>query len=291
MGGSGIDTIDTSSDDANVVVDLDRETLSFETEIDRIVGFENVTTGGGDDVVVGNADDNVIATGVGNDTVTDGAGSDTVDLGSGNDRMIVCADESSDIFAGGDGFDTLDLSEFSLSIVVDLDGGELKLRDAAEGAVSDVISAFEAVIAGSGDDIIIANDDVNVMFGGAGNDTFVFLSSRGAGNGRGHRDRIGDFEVGDSIDIDALMQEFEIRDDVDPRFAVFTLLTGADREFTRPGELRISHAYTEFEGNPGTLVLEGNLDFDDAAEFQIELDGDYNAIQLFMQHTYGHHTV
>ena len=58
---------------------------------------------------------------------------------------------------------------------------------------------IENVVTGSGDDTITASSAVNVMDGGAGNDTFRFLSAADA-NG----DTILGFQPGDKIDLSAI---------------------------------------------------------------------------------------
>ena len=60
----------------------------------------------------------------------------------------------------------------------------------------DTIWGIENIITGSGDDVITASAAVNVMNGGAGNDTYRFRSASEA-NG----DTIASFAPGDRIDL------------------------------------------------------------------------------------------
>ena len=110
--------------------------------------------------------------------------------------------------------------------------------------------------------------------GGEGNDTFVFGSTAAIGQGEGNRDKIMDFQVGDRIDLDRISQEFADVIDVafqDPNIRHFVLI-GAQDQFTKPGE--ISFKYQEFEGQQVT-ILQGNIDNDADAEFELELVGHY----------------
>jgi Ca2+-binding RTX toxin-like protein len=80
-------------------------------------------------------------------------------------------------------------------MTIDLDAGSVTSSDGSE----DTIENFENASSGSGDDKIVANDEANVLKGGAGRDIFMFLSPNGSG--KGSRDSIMDFEVGDKIDL------------------------------------------------------------------------------------------
>ncbi len=56
-----------------------------------------------------------------------------------------------DVYAGGSGYDTLDLSMLGAGTVVDLVKGEIESSEAGQ----DKISSFEVVIGGSGDDTFV----------------------------------------------------------------------------------------------------------------------------------------
>ena len=77
-------------------------------------------------------------------------GKDIARGGAGNDQIVVSLDAADDTFDGGEGDDTLDISEASQSVSVDL------TRGAAEGAEigSDSVAGIERVIGGAGNDQI-----------------------------------------------------------------------------------------------------------------------------------------
>ena len=281
-GGDGNDTLKVRVATDGVTIDLDGELLTFaDGHSANILHFENVATDGqGSVVVIGNGQSNVIQTGDGNDTASAGDGADDVSTGRGDDVIRVELDGASDWFDGEGGVDLIDLAMAVQDLSVDLQTGEI-----VSGLEVDHLRNIEAVRTGSGNDRIIAGEGRNEMWGGDGHDLFVFVTSKAAGNGRHDRDRINDFEVGDRIDIDMLVDEFH-RGDHNSRDLRFTLLEGENTLFTRPGELRLS-AYEEFEGGARILILDGNLDLDAETEFQIEIASDTDAIHKYLTTNFG----
>lgn len=285
-GGTGRDTYDASADpdaaagcpSADVTVDLLAGTARGNgIGRDVISSIEIVITGRGNDAVTGNDAANVISTGKGNDIVDAGGGNDTIRAGDGDDIIVLRLDGAHDDIDGGNGRDTLDLSTVASDLLIDLAQGIV-----AAAGDADVIDGIENVTSGSGNDRIIANFDVNTLFGGAGNDSFIFLSSDDTGCGRGRRDRIMDFDVGDQIDIDRLTDEFDGSPgrSIDSRF---TLLADG-MKFAEPGQLRFK--YDDFEGGP-RFVLEGNLNRDEFAEFEIEISGNTDLIASYLFDAFG----
>lgn len=86
----GIDTINAAAVTSNSVIDLSgaraSEIAGVELDIDGDE-IENIFSGDGDDVLVGNDSDNWFAAGRGNDTVVYSAGSDTLEGGAGEDTL------------------------------------------------------------------------------------------------------------------------------------------------------------------------------------------------------------
>src|SRR4030088_1018211 len=80
------------------------------------------------------------------------------------------ADAANDSYDGGAGHDSLDYSTATLSITVDVGSGTAEGLDIGH----DLIAAFEEIIAGSGDDHIVAGSASVSMTGGDGADTFEF---------------------------------------------------------------------------------------------------------------------
>jgi Ca2+-binding RTX toxin-like protein len=278
-GGEGRDTYNAARSNASVTIDLVNGTArGNDTGRDVICSIEVVITGMRDDIVTCDGENNVISTGQGNDTVDGGAGSDTIDAGDGSDTIVLRLDQALDDIDGGGGVhDTLDMSDAVANLLIDLTLGIV-----AAAGETDTINNIEDVICGSGNDRIIANYDVNILFGGSGDDVFVFNSSESTGFGRGNRDRIMDFEYGDQVDIDHLSNEFQDR--LYEGSAHFTLLAEG-LKFAKPGELRFR--YDDFEGAPRAIVLEGNLDRDEDSEFEIEFSGDLTMIESYLSTTFG----
>ncbi|MBS0265303.1 MAG: M10 family metallopeptidase C-terminal domain-containing protein, partial [Planctomycetes bacterium] len=168
--------------------------------------FENVTGGSGNDTLKGNQLDNVLAGGPGNDSLAgsvgddtyvfaDNWGIDTLTEEGGQDTIdftAVTADVTvtklpTDVFTmqggantlsfsqmtnlfGGTGVNTLDFSQSSSGVLVNL----------ATGASTDFVkvTGFRNLIGSKGDDTLIGDDQANSIQGGAGND----VVSGGGGN-------------------------------------------------------------------------------------------------------------
>jgi len=103
-GGSGIDTA-LFAGTANVTVDLNTTGIQATGYgNDRLIDIENVTSGAGNDTLIGNGVANVLNAGGGNDSLIGGAGNDTLYAGAGDDTLS--GDAGDDVINGGDGIDT-----------------------------------------------------------------------------------------------------------------------------------------------------------------------------------------
>ena len=306
-GGEGSDTYDASGTTSAAKFDLAADTAtSAEIGDDVIVGFENAIGGSGNDVFVGNNEVNIFTGGDGNDTLAGGAdadklhgdagddvidggeGEDEIDAGSGNDvvqagtgddsvlggdgddTVIAAAGDGDDAYAGGEGSDTYDASGTTSAARFDL---------AADTATSaeigdDVIVGFENAIGGSGNDVFVGNNEVNIFTGGTGDDLFVFGSASAAGLGIGARDQILDFEIGDRIDLDDISEEFAeaIGDTFEDQNVRKFLLVSQEMEFSRPGQMKFK--YDVIDDRPVTII-EGNIDYNSDVDFELEIVGTY----------------
>ena len=282
-GGDGCDTLDMSATDADAVIDLAQGTAqSADSGNDTIARVENVVTGAGADTITGSADANMIATGGGDDVIDAGSGNDTVDAGSDDDTIVATVGDGDDVIDGGDGCDTLDMSAIAADAVIDLAHGTAQSADGG----NDSIVGIENAVGGSGDDTLIADDQVNELFGGAGDDVFVFTSSLAAGRGDGARDRIMDFDVGDRIDIDEISREFADRFEdalADEGIRRFVLLRDGEA-FSEPGQIRIQ--YQQLDDGRSLTIIEGNVDGDTDTEFEIELAGHHDLDSDRFYHRY-----
>ncbi len=147
-GGAGSDTADYSADTQGVNANLFVGAASGAgIGNDLLIGIENVTSGSGNDTLIGDANANTLIAGSGNDSLAGGGGNDTL--------------------KGGAGIDTADFSVDTAGVTVDLVAGT------ATGSLngSDTLSGIENIISGSGNDTLTGDTNVNVITGGAGNDT------------------------------------------------------------------------------------------------------------------------
>ena len=105
-----------------------------------------------------------------------GAGNDRLFGGQGDDFVIGGA--GADILEGGDGIDTLSYQGATVGVTVAFEGtsgGSVVLNTTGSGgdAQGDLISGFENLIGGNGNDTLTGNEFDNIIAGGAGADTFV----------------------------------------------------------------------------------------------------------------------
>lgn len=279
--------VGTAADD-NIVALAGDDTAIGEAGADSISGGEGddfADGGAGRDVIFGGAGNDQIFGGSeadmifgdagadrifgedGDDMIQAGAGNDTAFGGAGNDLFIAEAGDGNDVYFGdesdgGAGTDTLDMTGVSADITVHLGSGPLaKGYASSTDTGNDVLWGIENVNTGFGDDTITASNAVNVMDGGAGNDTFVFPTIQAA-NG----DRILGFEPGDKIDLSGIDANAGLTGN-----QTFTLASGG--ALTAVGQLAAS-----FEVRDGTevTVLRGNVSGDDNAEFEIEIEGHHD---------------
>lgn len=109
----------------------------------------------------------------------------------------VPASDGDDVYDGGTGIDTLDLSQVSTDTFVDLADGVACGAEIGQDRLIDI----ENVVSGSGDDTIVDSSSRNVLSGGDGDDCFVFNGLDDASGDVAEADQIVDFEPGDRIDV------------------------------------------------------------------------------------------
>jgi Ca2+-binding RTX toxin-like protein len=232
--------------------------------------------------IYGNGNANTLNGGGGDDILDGGVGADTMAGGTGNDQYGV--DDAGDVVAEavGEGVDTV--SSYIASYTLTDNVENLSLFGAAVNGTgneldnwiggndsANVLSGLggnDVLIGGGGDDVLDggAGDDLLVgglgqddLTGGDGADSFAFDSAADAGSGVG-RDVIADFLSGtDKIQLSAMdASSINAGDDA---FAFI----GEDA-FTAAGQLRASVV-------DGVTVVEGDLDGDLVADFQLALVG------------------
>ncbi len=128
-----------------------------------------------DDFIDAQGGNDRINAGAGNDTVIGGPGRDNVNAGNGDDTIVATiGDGSLDVYGGGTGIDTLDMSGITAPATVNL---ALFFVSSSQTGL-DALTSVENVIGGSGNDTITGNGGVNRLEGQGGNDTI----NAGAGN-------------------------------------------------------------------------------------------------------------
>ncbi|RFC62293.1 calcium-binding protein [Fulvimarina endophytica] len=256
FGGEGDDVLDGGDGDDVLAGDAGNDTLQGGMGDDRLDGgdgADDLSGGGGNDTLLG---------GDGEDVLRDDQGLDHLDGGSGNDHFVAVADGVVDEYRGGEGCDTIDLRNEGFDTVVDLPNASLWIADREEAR----LFSIENIVGGRGDDRLIASDDVNVMVGNSGHDTFVFRSLDAIRNHGGPSDRIVDFEPGDRIDLSRI----EIAEDGFGSQKLF--FAGAALESAEDiGALTFEHRLLDDGGEETVLVAHlGDRPADDA---EIILDG------------------
>jgi hypothetical protein len=251
----------------------------------------------GDDVFKGGNGAETVSSSNGNDTFRFGGGNDTFHAGSGpfgDDDL-----DGDDDIDGGTGIDTYDASSVAgnfVGVIIDL------LQQTATGDFigSDRVVSFENVvgseetdnmfgtnganifdgrgesdallgrggndtmIGGDGDDFLTGGAGKDRMSGGTGFDRFLFDGLTDSGIGASKRDVITDFEIGADIirlnfDANRLLaghQSFDLID-TDSGLGQFT---------GHAGQLRYKYV-------GGNTIVEGDVNGDARADFQIELLG------------------
>ncbi|MEM9669167.1 MAG: CHRD domain-containing protein [Pseudomonadota bacterium] len=225
------------------------DTLTGSPEADTIDGL------GGNDTISGLGGDDTLIGGTGNDTLDGGAGTDSLTGNDGDDTFI--SDGQDDIF-GGEGTDTVDFSNLTEGVFVDLDTNTPNPGPASQdGAVLDApapaggqqiqeLDDIENVIGSQGNDVIFGNNEVNILDGGAGDDVFHSFAGADTING-GEGSDTALFSAGGAVTID-------LDDDGNA-----VVNDGAGDTLTSIENLTGSNAGDDsLSGNSGTNILNGN---------------------------------
>lgn len=197
----------------DIFVDLSTPELTIASHTNRtlLVGsagqaanFEGVTTGGGNDVLIGNGSANSLSSSTGNDRIEGRGGDDTLAPGEGNDTALGgSGDDTYQIFldlndpaetkvlseSPGEGRDRLELLE-AVDWTVNLASEDTTLATSSAGSIvtsqPGQARSFEEIVTSSGDDAITGNGadnlidagaGANTSSGGRGDDTYIFQFS------------------------------------------------------------------------------------------------------------------
>lgn len=140
------------------------------------VTYGRVELGDGNDTAIGGAR---------TDDIRDGTGADEIDTGAGNDRVLLDPDRDVDTVDGGAGDDLLHFDSESGDIRVNLVTGLVR-----QAGVSDLVTGFERVRTGNGNDQITGDGAANRMWSGNGNDTLLGGDGKDVLAGEGGNDSL-----------------------------------------------------------------------------------------------------
>jgi Ca2+-binding RTX toxin-like protein len=227
-------------------------------------GNDQVFGGDHADMIYGDAGDDRLFGDQGNDMINAGAGNDTVFGGAGNDLFIAEIGDGNDVYFGddsdgGSGIDTLDMTGITANVTATLGAGPLMNGTVSSSQTgNDTIWGIENINTGSGNDTITASNAVNIINGGAGNDTFRFLTASAADG-----DTIHGFEPGDRLDLSGIDANLGAAGNQS-----FVLVSG--QEFTAAGQLVVTF---ETRADGDYTVVSGNIDGNLDADFKIDIAG------------------
>lgn len=176
-GGAGIDTVSYADHRSAVVADLDGvRDDGAASERDLIAtSTESLIGGAASDRLTGSSVTNVLTGGGGNDTLTGGSGNDPLIGGTGADKLVggdgndtLTGGAGGDTLLGNAGRDTVAYSEHATAVAADLDG----VRDDGSSSEGDLIATtVEALLGGSGNDLLTGSAAADTLNGGGGADT------------------------------------------------------------------------------------------------------------------------
>jgi len=177
----GVDWINMAGMEANMAVDLDKRTATWGGNAMFTIAagtlIENVVTGDGADVLIGNSVGNRLLGMRGSDTLEGGIGGDTLDGGAGADTAR---------YAGSGASVNVDMANATQS------GGD------AEG---DRLISIENVVGSAHADTIRGNAGANVLTGGRGDD---LLDGRGGNDTAVYSGNISDYVLDRKTDSNGL---------------------------------------------------------------------------------------
>ena len=215
------------------------------------VGNDLLNGGAGNDTMTGDAGNDTVLGDTGNDAISDGAGADSIHGGAGIDIITAAQDTASDVYNGGAGHDTLDYSLSVSAVKIDLTTGIAT----GLGIGSDMISDFEVIKAGSGDDYILIGDDEVILIGGGGANVFEFIETVLINAPPMTIHQILDFGVGDVIKT-GKFDIFKKQDDA--AGSLFDALHGGNPNSGTTDVIRIR--YEANEGQEDTVIEWDNSD-------------------------------
>jgi Ca2+-binding RTX toxin-like protein len=183
FGGNGINTASYANSIAAVQASLTTPATNLgDAKDDTYNLIQNLTGGGGNDILTGDGVVNILSGGAGDDTLYGLVGDDTLDGGEGNDILIGGAGK--DVLSGGAGSDTASYTTFDFDLKASLTAPGTNSQDAG----GDSYNSIENLSSGGGNDTLTGNDLDNILSGGTGGDTLYGLGGKDTLNGEGGND-------------------------------------------------------------------------------------------------------
>ena len=257
---------------------------------------------GGNDTLDGGNSADILRGNDGDDRLVGGQGNDRLEGSTGDDVLI--GDGNDDLLIGGDGIDTADYAGDGRAVTVNL--SITGAQNTGYGA--DTLSGIERVIAGAGDDRLVGSTAADELHGGAGDDIVSGIGGADslfgeAGDdqiaGGGGNDRLvggaGADELLGGADADSFVftaiaetpigiardtiDDFQQgTDHIDLSAIDANVLASGDQAFTFIGASAFTHAGAQLRqtgDGAGNTVIEGDVQGDGVADFQILLKGAY----------------
>jgi Ca2+-binding RTX toxin-like protein len=246
-GGAGTDQVSYAPRSGDVNVTLDA------TNNDGVAGegdfvmstVENVTTGSGNDTIVGSPVPNRLIGNGGNDTISGAAGNDYLAGVGGNDTLrgvdgndtILGGDgddtvdegnaaNGTDVIKGGAGFNKITYAARTTAVTISLTGAP----NSGAAGENDKVIAFQWAIGGSGNDTIVGHTTADTLTGNGGNDTMSGNGGNDTMSGNAGNDTLNGGNGNDALDTVDSVNGNDTANGA----------AGTDTATTDPGDIRIS---------------------------------------------------
>jgi len=291
-GGRGVDKLKGGDGDDTYIVDNAADKItetrnggsadtvqSWVTLTQKLSNYvENVELMGNDDLdAIGNTLDNDVIGNAGNNRLDGNKGQDFMAGGAGDDTYVV--DNTGDVISENDDDEGIDTVESAVTYTLAGNVENLVLTGSSSRAGtgnaldneltgnrgSNILTGLEGddiLVGNAGKDMLIGGLGIDELSGGAGADKFIFESLDDSGVDAGNRDIIVDFIARQKDKIDLFAIDAKAGTTANDAFSWI-----ADAEFSNvEGQLRY---FTE----DGNAIVEGDVNGDGSADFQIELLG------------------